>query len=385
MQKKYILDTNVLLNDPDCIERLHNGNENLIFIPKHVMLELDYLKKDIKKRHLVINAINSIIENKDIINFLETHYISERFKDRTDAFILDEIKLHKLHDGILITNDKLLQLEANLKNINSQEYKAINPFKSESEKYNGFTDENISNSFKWVEGKPLFNNNKLIDYTNEVWKIRPKNIYQNLAIELILSDWIDLISIQSVAGLGKTTIALASAFHLVFQEKKYKKIYVLKPNIEIGQSLGFLPGSIEDKLAPYYNYLDELIIKLNDLRNCNRIFNDNSDEYNKNVFEILPVNFIRGRTIENSVVIIDEMQNLTRMESRAVLSRMGENVKCICIGDTSQVDHMYLNSDNNGLNWIVKLFKGSNNYGHITLKGEKSRGPICDLVLKNGL
>ena len=385
MQKKYILDTNVLLNDPDCILTLYNGSENEIYVPKHVLLELDLLKTDVKKRHLALNAINSLIENKDIINFLDTHYISSKFKDRVDSFILDEIKLHKLDTGILITNDKLLQLESSLKNIESQEYKEINPFKSESEKYNGFDENNTPNSFKWVDGKVLFNNEKLIDYNHDAWKIKPKNVYQNLAMELILNNKIDIVSIQSVAGLGKTTIALACAFELVFFHKLFKKIYVLKPNVELGQSLGFLPGNIEDKLAPYYNYLDDIINKLHNLRPCNKLFNEDNKTYNKSVFEILPINFIRGRNIEHSVVIVDEMQNLTRMESRAILSRMGENVKCICIGDTSQVDHMYLNNDNNGLNWLVKLFKGNTNYGHITLKGDKSRGPICDLVLKSGL
>jgi len=89
--------------------------------------------------------------------------------------------------------------------------------------------------------------------------------------------------------------------------------------------------------------------------------------------------------IENAVVIIDEMQNMSRPECRALLSRMGEGVKCICLGDIHQVDHPYLNSENNGLNWVVSKFTGSKIYGHMVLKGDKSRGPITDLVIKSGL
>jgi PhoH-like ATPase len=89
--------------------------------------------------------------------------------------------------------------------------------------------------------------------------------------------------------------------------------------------------------------------------------------------------------IENAVVIIDEMQNMSRAECRALLSRLGEGVKCICLGDINQVDNPYLNKENNGLNWIVKKFKGNNIYSHIVLKGDKSRGPITDLVINSGL
>ena len=89
--------------------------------------------------------------------------------------------------------------------------------------------------------------------------------------------------------------------------------------------------------------------------------------------------------IENAVVIIDEMQNMSRSECRSLLSRMGEGVKCFCLGDIHQVDNPYLNIDNNGMNWVVNKFKGSRIYGHLELRGDKSRGPITDLVIRSGL
>ena len=112
---------------------------------------------------------------------------------------------------------------------------------------------------------------------------------------------------------------------------------------------------------------------------------DATSKFDSNKFEILPLAFIRGMTIEDSVVIIDEAQNLSRTEMRALLTRMGENVKCIVLGDTRQVDNPYLNESNNALNWIVRMMRGIPNYAHLVLKGHRSRGPICDAVLKSGL
>jgi PhoH-like ATPase len=124
------------------------------------------------------------------------------------------------------------------------------------------------------------------------------------------------------------------------------------------------------------------------MRRANRIFlnpDDPQSPLNPARFELLPLTYIRGMNIENAIVIIDEIQNMSRSECRALLSRMGEGVKCFCLGDTRQVDHPYLNAENNGLNWIVNKFKGNRGYAHLVLKGDKSRGPITDMVIKSGL
>ena len=147
-------------------------------------------------------------------------------------------------------------------------------------------------------------------------------------------------------------------------------------------------GRIDEKMEPYTRYVTDLIIKLHRLRAANKIFIDPEiypPRFNSKTFEILALTFIRGMNIENAVVIIDEMQNMSRAECRALLSRLGEKVKCICLGDIHQVDNPYLNQENNGLNWIVRKFKGSKIYSHILLKGDKSRGPITDLVISSGL
>ena len=137
---------------------------------------------------------------------------------------------------------------------------------------------------------------------------------------------------------------------------------MIKPTIEIGQKLGYLPGRIDEKLEPYTRYISDLLLKLHQSRPISKILADTNSylpQLNPKVFEILPLAYIRGLNIENAVVIIDEMQNMSRTECRALLSRLGEGVKCICLGDIRQVDNIYLNQENNGLNWVVKKFKGS--------------------------
>jgi PhoH-like ATPase len=213
-------------------------------------------------------------------------------------------------------------------------------------------------------------------------------VFQNLAMELMTHPGIDIVSVQSEAGYGKSYLALAAALYLVLERKAYQKIYVIKPTIEIGQKLGYLPGRLEEKMEPYTRYIADLLAKLHRLRPANKVFVEADTyppQFNSKMFEILPLAYIRGMNIDNAVVIIDEMQNMARSECRALLSRMGEGVKCLCLGDTRQVDNPYLNQENNGLNWVVKKFKGSRIYAHIVLKGEKSRGPITDLVISTGL
>jgi len=134
-----------------------------------------------------------------------------------------------------------------------------------------------------------------------------------------------------------------------------------------------------------------LILKLHNARGSknSKIFTDDSNgaklKLNPEIFEFLPIQYIRGMNIEDSFVIVDEMQNFSRLETRSLLSRMGKNTKCVCLGCVDQIDNRYLNKFNNGLNWIVKMCLGDRIYSHIVLKGDRSRGPICDLVLKTGL
>ncbi len=392
MKKFYVLDTNALLEDPNCIRILRNGQENTVGIPFHVILELNKLKKEPRVKHLVAKAIDSIRDNIEVIKLIRNG--EEALIPNVDLQILKEIKGVKPENPILVTNDRILQLLAQLNGVESQEFRSSHPFESESQQCTGVVkegEEKYANCFEWQDGKPLFHGPdgpKVIEYEHEIWKVHPRNVYQNLAFELLMHERIDLVTLQSEAGYGKTYLALAAALCLVLELKRYDKIYVLKPLIEIGSRMGYLPGDVAEKLDPYLRYLHGLTSKLHAIRPANRIFaepGENGMRYDPTKFEILPLAFIRGMNIEDAVVIIDETQNLSRSEIRAVLTRMGENVKCFCLGDTRQVDNPYLNESNNALNWIVRTMRGTPNYAHLVLKGSKSRGPICDAVLKAGL
>jgi PhoH-like ATPase len=395
IQKQYIIDTNVLLEDPDALAKLRNGNENSVYIPYHVLLELDKFKKNSKLAHIVARVITYLIENPEQYQILNSADIAPQYAKVVDHHILDEILQSGLKDPVLVTNDKIFQLQARLRGIKSEIYQESVPFKTEAEYFTGFvsgTNEPVPNAFRWNDqGKPVFCSNrgeKVIDYQHRIWKVKPRNIFQNLALELMINPDIHIVSVQSDAGFGKSYLALASALYLAMEKKRHEKIYVVKPIIEIGQKLGYLPGRVEEKMEPYTRYISDLMLKLHKLRSANKMFLDNGScppQFNSKYFEILPLAYIRGMNIENAVVIIDEMQNLSRAECRALLSRLGEGVKCICLGDIHQVDNPYLNQENNGLNWIVRKFKGSHIYSHIVLKGDKSRGPITDLVINSGL
>lgn len=393
--KQYILDTNVLLEDPNALFKLRNGNENRVFIPYHVLLELNKFKKDPKLRHIVARVIGHLVENPEHFTILSTNALADPFSGLVDNFILDEIQESSLEKPILVTNDRIFHLQARLRGIKSEIYKESVPFKSEAEHYTGFAspeDDAPINCFAWNDqGKPVFHGArgaKTVDYQNRVWKVTPRSLYQNLALELMINPDLNVISVQSDAGYGKSFLALAAALFLVLEKKAHQKIFVIKPTIEIGQKLGYLPGKLEEKMEPYTRYISDLVLKLHKRRPAKRLFIDPEacpPQYNSQVFEVLPLAYIRGMNIENAVVIIDEMQNMSRAECRALLSRMGEGVKCFCLGDIRQVDNPYLNQENNGLNWVVKKFRRSKIYSHIVLKGDRSRGPITDLVIQSGL
>ncbi|MBU1001756.1 MAG: PhoH family protein [Proteobacteria bacterium] len=397
IQKNYVVDTNVLIENPYSILSLKNGNDNNIYIPYHVLIELNKLKTNPRLRHIVSKVIDVLLENKDSINFIQNDSSVSPFSEElVDSFILKEILASsEIIDPILVTNDRILQLQAGLSHINSEEFKDSKPFESESQRYTGFCengDKPLANSFSWVEGKPVLHGpdggQHVISYMHSPWNIKPRSMYQNLALELMDNPGVDVVSVQSDAGFGKTYLALAAAFYQVLEKRNFEKIYMLKPTIELGAKMGYLPGDIDEKMEPYVRYIMDLVLKLHGQRPANKIFVDpdaHVPKYNTKKFEILPLAYVRGMNIEHSFVIIDECQNLSRTEVRSLLTRMGEGVKCICLGDTSQVDNPYLSEANNGLNWIVRKFKGQPNYAHIVLKGERSRGPITDLVLKTKL
>jgi len=398
MQKEYIVDTNVLIDNPDAILILRNGEENNVHIPNHVLAELDNLKKDKIIGTNASIAIKKIEENKEWLRFIRNKYSYSNYTNNVDQLILNEINndIDLRNKGILVTSDRLMRLNAESNNIQTNDFYESLPYLTDSEHHTGFFDSNIDepvvNNFTWIEGKPYFFNNKQqldnISHEYDVWGVKPKNIYQNLAFHLLMNIDLDIVTIQSQAGYGKTFLTLAAAMSLALEKKynKYNKIVVTKSAYEFGKEMGSLPGNLDEKFAPSVRPIVDLVHKLDNIRPANKIFvDDTKDQFKKNKFEMLPLAYIQGMNIENSILIIDEAQNLSRKEMRGIATRCGSNTRLFAIGDTRQVNNPYINEHNNGLNWLVKLCQGQNNYGHIVLKGKQSRGPVTDTILKVGL
>lgn len=393
--KNYFIDTNVLLDDPESITVLRNGLENRIFIPHTVLEELDRHKTDSRLGHQAQQALSYLLEHKDAFDLLERTTEGNTASCLADNRILDEILLAAVDAPILVTNDKTMRIKAHKLGMHSEPYFRANPFyRNESQRYTGFVaegEEDVLNSFSWENGKPVFNGReerRVISHQHKVWNVVPRNVYQNLALELLLSPDIDLITLESEAGFGKTFLSLAAALHLVVSEKRHHKVYVIKPYVELGRSMGYLPGAVSEKMAPYVRNIRDLILKLHAIRPANKLFIDPEaplPEFDIKRLEILPLAFIRGMNIEDAVVIVDEAQNMSRMEARALLSRMCANTKVFMMGDSRQVDAPYNSEFNNALNWTVRKLKGMDRYAHLVLKGTHSRGPIADMVLASSL
>jgi PhoH-like ATPase len=407
MKKNYIVDTNIFLDNHNCIEDLINHEENNVYIPERVILELDKLKGVQSINHLVYKAIESIeknINNVSIINKVERDYFLD---ENEDYKILFDIQHSKITDPILVTNDRLFRIVAKHKGIEAQEYLNSLPYKSESEIYTGFLEkenlknnpDKIKNYFYWNDkGKVLFkkHNKKelFVDRINEAWHVKPRtvseksktiDIYQNAALELLLDNDIKLLTLQGPPGGGKSLLALAAALELVFVKKQFEKIVIVKPIIEMGDKLGFLPGDENEKIQPHIDYINSHIDKLMKFKETKLLFKKGSKEYDPSVFKIMPMSFLRGADLENTFLIIEEAQNASRDSMRTILTRLGYNTKCVITGDTNQVDNPSLNKLNNGINWTVKYMKSSTIFAHLYMKCKRSRGPIAEAVIESGL
>lgn len=212
----------------------------------------------------------------------------------------------------------------------------------------------------------------LINLKRDIWGIHPLNVEQRCAIDLLLRDDVKLITLVGRAGTGKTLLALACALRKVFDENTYRRILISRPIMPLGKDIGYLPGTKEEKLfhwmQPIHDNLDYL---------CDT--NGSNDQETKNwilesgKIETEAVTYIRGRSLSNAFIIIDEAQNLTPHEVKTVISRAGHGTKVILTGDPTQIDNPYLDKDTNALTYIVGKLKKHALYGHVFLeKTERS-------------
>ncbi len=207
-----------------------------------------------------------------------------------------------------------------------------------------------------------------------VWGIQARNREQNFALNLLMDPEIDIVSLAGQAGTGKTLLTLAAALVQTMEEKRYSEIIMTRVTVPVGEDIGFLPGTEEEKMSPWMGALMDNLEVL--------VGNDQTEAWEQKAtsdlmrhrIRISSMNFMRGRTFLNKFIILDEAQNLTSKQMKTLITRAGPGSKVVCLGNIGQIDTPYLTESTSGLTYIVERFKGWAHSGHVTLKtGERSR------------
>jgi PhoH-like ATPase len=210
---------------------------------------------------------------------------------------------------------------------------------------------------------------------HNVWGITARNREQNFAFNLLMDPDVDFVSLLGQAGSGKTLLTLAAALTQTLDKKIYSEIIMTRVTISVGEDIGFLPGTEEEKMAPWMGALEDNLDVLNQS-------DENVGEWGRAVtqdlvrsrLKIKSLNFMRGRTFLNKFLIIDEAQNLTPKQMKTLITRAGPGTKVVCLGNIAQIDTPYLTEGSSGLTYVVDRFKGWGHNGHVTLmRGERSR------------
>ena len=216
-------------------------------------------------------------------------------------------------------------------------------------------------------GLPL---KKIHDYkTKGIWGLRPRNKEQTFALGLLLDPAVPIVTLTGKAGCGKTLLAIAAGLEQVIEKNQYKKLVVSRPVQPLGKDIGYLPGTMEEKMKPWLMPIqDNIDFLMSGKKDAMGMFFDDG------TIRIEALTYIRGRSISNAFIIIDEAQNLTTHELKTIITRVGENTKIVLTGDVEQIDNVYLDATSNGLSYAVEKFKIHDIAGHVTLiKGERSK------------
>ena len=429
-RKIFILDTSVILHDHQAVNQFE---EHDVAIPISVLEELDSFKKgndtiNFEARQF-IRFIDKLSEGNSLNQWIQlspekpscfTVVMQESgteeqnavkiFGDRkADHLILNAALFIKQEYSdrpvILVTKDVNLRLKARSLNLQSEDYET-GKIQNLEGLYRGIAQLELEESdmidkihqmesvhYSEVMKSEPYNNHYFIiknhrsstlAYFNPETKnlervekrhaygIKPRNAEQTFAMHALFNNNIKLVTIQGVAGTGKTLIALAAALE---QRSNFRQIYLARPIVPLNnKDIGFLPGDIKAKINPYMEPLwDNLKVIQNQ-------YSENSKEYQKvkelvdnEKLMVTPLAYIRGRSLANIIFIVDEAQNLTPLEVKTIITRAGEGTKIIFTGDINQIDTPYLDSQSNGLSFMIDRLKGQPLYAHITLeKGERS-------------
>ncbi len=438
MQKIFVLDTNVLLFDPQAIYKF---GDHQVVIPITVIEEIDRFKKDLNENGRnarqfsrmmdSLRAQGHLAEGVKINNsgLLRVEMVAdssampvELFSDKADNHILSiayiELKKHGAEKVSFVTKDTNLRIKADALGIPADDYEMSNV--SAEELYSGVgvfevPPESITTFYADrklpIDDKNLYPNQFVIlrDQTNPshsaigrydirlgavvplvraaegVWGLHPKNVEQSFALDLLLNDDVQLVSLVGKAGTGKTLLAIAAGLQKTLDEGRFQRLLVSRPIFPMGKDVGFLPGDLEQKLNPWMQPIFDNIEFLmaggtgGDARHRRGAARSIQELINQGMLNIEPLTYIRGRSIPNQFLIVDEAQNLTPHEIKTILTRAGENTKVVLTGDCYQIDNPYVDSASNGLAHVVERMKSEEISGHVSLvKGERS--PLAELA-----
>ena len=426
--KNYILDTNVLLHDPNS---LLNFDDNHVVIPIEVIEEIDRFKRESSELGQNARQVSRMLDGfrgegslsegvqlpnggKLKVAFQkngngngDSHVVNGNSVDNRILLLASGIqKAQPKNPTILVSKDINLRIKADALGLQAEDYEndrvhiqdlytgmielAVGPEKMAAFRANGELEVN--------GGKKYFPNEfcTLIDETNPkkaaltkvdatgtklvpiidcregVWGIKPRNREQHYAFDALLDDRVKLVTLMGKAGTGKTLMAMAAGLKRTVLDREFRRLVVARPTISMGKELGFLPGSLEEKLAPWMQPIHDALEMLSDL-NMGHDHRRSGDLMRSGAIVVEALSYIRGRSIANQFMIIDEAQNLTPLEAKTIITRVGNGTKIIFTGDPYQIDNPYVDSSSNGFNYIVSRFRDQAIAAHIELqKGERS-------------
>ena len=427
-KKTYVLDTSVYLTDSNCINSFGNND---IVIPLKVLEEIDKHKK---RQDSVGSQARSIIRILDALRDkgslskgvrIEKGMGVVRVSSYNPLCLPDDLDLEdsdnqiiatalseqetapKSRKVVVVSRDINMRVKCDALGLLTEDYQAEQVVENSEGLYTGrseiLVDEQIIDQF-YAGEKIMFDSQEHILYPNQfvmlisnsndkktalarfinyntplqkiiksstsIWSTSPRNKEQQFAFELLLDPGVPVVSLVGKAGSGKTLLALAAGLEQTFgKDSQYKKIVVTKPVEPVGKDIGFLPGSMEEKMMPWLAPIqDNLQFLMGDDKATLEMYME------KGQIEVEAMTFIRGRSISNAFIVIDEVQNMTQHEIKTVLTRVGEGTKIILTGDIEQIDNVYIDATNNGLSYVVERLKEEQVTGHVTLlKGERSK------------
>ncbi len=421
MKKTYVLDTNVLLHDPTAI---HHFEDNDIVIPLKVIEEIDQFKRDMSELGRNARQISRMLDAMRQKGHLASGVTLEKGGllriafPRTDDPLLaagsadDQIlrmamevqRASPQQPCLVVSKDINLRLKADAIGLKAEDYETDRV--DLQELYTGQGEkllpaaglEAIRQGNKVaVEDPHLYPNQyllvrdeadpnrtvlaryegeskslvPLIGTPEELRHVQPRNKEQFFAMDALLNDAVKVVTIIGKAGTGKTLLAVAAGLYKVFNSKTYRKMLVSRPTFAMGKDIGFLPGTVEEKLNPWMQPIFDALDLLANGHGPIRRGKDGLDETGR--ISIEPLTYIRGRSIPHQYMIVDEAQNLTPLEAKTVLTRVGPGTKIILTGDIYQIDNPYVDSMSNGLSTVAEKFKAYGVAAHILLaKGVRS-------------